>query len=147
MRERLAPPSGAEKILLVEDDRLVRNVAREIVSARGYEVLEAETQAEALAHCAANPDIALLLTDVVMPQVNGKELAGRLTALLPSMCVLFMSGYAERVVHDGVVEEGLNFIQKPFTPAALLWKLREVLDAPRAARSRAACEPVASGGD
>ncbi|MDQ3743901.1 MAG: PAS domain S-box protein [Acidobacteriota bacterium] len=147
VRERLAPPSGAEKILLVEDDRLVRNAAREIVSAQGYEVLEAETQAEALGHCAANPDIALLLTDVVMPQVNGKELAGRLTALLPSMCVLFMSGYAETVVHDGIVEEGLNFIQKPFTPAALLWKLREVLDAPPAARNRAACELVASGGD
>jgi PAS domain S-box-containing protein len=147
VRERLAPPSGAEKILLVEDDRLVRNVAREIVSAQGYEVLEAETQAEALGHCAANPDIALLLTDVVMPQVNGKELAGHLTALLPSMCVLFMSGYAETVVHDGVVEEGLNFIQKPFTPAALLWKLREVLDAPQAARNRAVGELVASGGD
>jgi two-component system, cell cycle sensor histidine kinase and response regulator CckA len=133
-RERLAPPPGAEKILLVEDDRLVRNVAREIVAAQGYEVLEAETQAEALGHCAANPDIALLLTDVVMPLVNGKELAGRLTALLPSMRVLFMSGYAATVVHDGEVEAGLNFIQKPFTPASLLWKLREVLDATPVAR-------------
>lgn len=108
-----------------------------VCAADGVEALEAARREP--------PD--LIVSDVVMPQVNGKELAGRLTALLPSMCVLFMSGYAETVVHDGVVEEGLNFIQKPFTPAALLWKLREVLDATRSARNRAACEPVASGGD
>jgi two-component system cell cycle sensor histidine kinase/response regulator CckA len=145
-RDSLALPAGEEKILLVEDDRLVRNVAREIITLQGYTVLEAATQAEALRHCAANPDIALLLTDVVMPQVNGKELAGRLTALLPAMHVLFMSGYSETVVHDGVLEEGLNFIQKPFTPAALLRKLREVLDSPPVARPSRAGLPSGDGG-
>jgi PAS domain S-box-containing protein len=121
-------PRGTEKILLVEDDALVRNVTREIISSQGYAVLEAATLAEALRHCAENSDIALLLSDVVMPQVNGKELSLRLTKLLPRMRVLFMSGYSETVVHDGVLDEGLNFIQKPFTPTALLRKLREVLD-------------------
>jgi PAS domain S-box-containing protein len=127
--EPLAMPAGTEKILLVEDDQMVRNVAREIIASQGYTVLEAATLDDALRHCAENTDIALLLTDVVMPQVNGKELAQRLTALLPEMAVLFMSGYSETVVHDGVLDEGVNFIQKPFTPTALLRKLREVLDA------------------
>ena len=107
---------------------MVRLVAREIISSGGYTVLEADCLSEALRHCAENADIALLLTDVVMPQVNGKELAERLTALLPEMRVLFMSGYTETVVHDGVLDRGLNFIQKPFTPYSLLRKLREVLD-------------------
>jgi PAS domain S-box-containing protein len=123
-----ALPVGTEKILLVEDDALVRNVVREIISMQGYAVLVAETMAEAVRHCAENPDIALLLSDVVMPQINGKELSQRLTKLLPGMLVLFMSGYSETVVHNGVLDEGVNFIQKPFTPNALLRKLREVLD-------------------
>ncbi|MBC7931565.1 MAG: PAS domain S-box protein [Rubrivivax sp.] len=121
-------PIGTEKILLVEDDALVRNVAREIISLQGYTVLEAATMAEAIRHCAENSDIALLLSDVVMPQINGKELSLRLTKLLPRMRVLFMSGYSETVVHNGVLDEGLNFIQKPFTPTSLVRKLREVLD-------------------
>ena len=126
--ETSALPAGAEKILLVEDDEMVRLVAREIISSGGYTVLEADGLSEALRHCAENADIALLLTDVVMPQLNGKELAERLSALLPGMRVLFMSGYTETVVHDGVLDRGLNFIQKPFTPYSLLRKLREVLD-------------------
>jgi two-component system cell cycle sensor histidine kinase/response regulator CckA len=123
-----ALPTGTTKILLVEDDEMVRLVAREIISSQGYSVLEAATKDDALRHCAENPDIALLLTDVVMPQVNGKELAEQLTGLLPRMRVLFMSGYTETVVHNGVLDEGLNFIQKPFTPYSLLRKIQEVLD-------------------
>ena len=126
--ETSALPAGAEKILLVEDDEMVRLVAREIISSGGYTVLEADRASDALRHCAENADIALLLTDVVMPQLNGKELAERLTTLLPGMRVLFMSGYTETVVHEGVLDRGLNFIQKPFTSYSLLRKLREVLD-------------------
>jgi CheY-like chemotaxis protein len=120
--------AGTEKILLVEDDDMVRLVAGEILSSSGYTVLEATRMSEAVRHCAENPDIALLLTDVVMPRINGKELAERLAKVLPRMRVLFMSGYTETVVHDGVLDQGLNFIQKPFTPTALLRKVREVLD-------------------
>jgi len=120
--------AGTEKILLVEDDDMVRLVAREIISSSGYKVLEATRMSDAVNHCAENPDIALLLTDVVMPRINGKDLSERLTKLLPRMRVLFMSGYTETVVHDGVLEQGLNFIQKPFTASALLGKIREVLD-------------------
>jgi signal transduction histidine kinase/ActR/RegA family two-component response regulator len=120
--------AGTEKILLVEDDDMVRLVAREIISSSGYTVLEATRMSEAVRHCAENSDIALLLTDVVMPRINGKELSERLTKMLPRMRVLFMSGYTETVVHDGVLEQGLNFIQKPFTPSSLLRKIREVLD-------------------
>jgi signal transduction histidine kinase/DNA-binding response OmpR family regulator len=120
--------AGTEKVLLVEDDDQVRLVAGEILSSSGYTVLEATRMSEAVRHCAENPDIALLLTDVVMPRINGKELAERLAKVLPRMRVLFMSGYTETVVHDGVLDQGLNFIQKPFTPTALLRKVREVLD-------------------
>ena len=126
--DSLSLPVGSEKILLVEDDALVRNVAREIIASQGYTVLEASNMADALRHCAENADIALLLSDVVMPKVNGKELSEKLTKLLPGMRVLFMSGYSETVIHNGVLDEGVNFIQKPFTPIALLRKLREVLD-------------------
>jgi signal transduction histidine kinase/DNA-binding response OmpR family regulator len=129
--------AGTEKILLVEDDDMVRLVAGEILSSSGYAVLEATRMSEAVRHCAQNPDIALLLTDVVMPRINGKELAERLTKVLPRMRVLFMSGYAETVVHDGVLDQGLNFIQKPFTPTALLRKVREVLDGGEASGRRA----------
>jgi PAS domain S-box-containing protein len=123
-----AQPAGMEKVLLVEDDEMVRCVAREIISAHGYTVLEARSMSEAVRHCAENSDIALLLTDVVMPKMNGQELAERLRQLLPRVRVLFMSGYTETVVHEGVLDRGLNFIQKPFTPTSLLRKIREVLD-------------------
>ncbi|HST53881.1 MAG TPA: response regulator [Pyrinomonadaceae bacterium] len=124
----LALHAGTEKILLVEDDDMVKLVAREIISSNGYTVLEAAKMSDAVRHCAENPDIALLLTDVVMPRMNGKELSERLTKILPRMQVLFMSGYTETVVHDGVLDQGLNFIQKPFTPSSLLRKIREVID-------------------
>jgi two-component system, cell cycle sensor histidine kinase and response regulator CckA len=145
-RSPAAPPSCGEKILLVEDDRLVRGVVREIIAEHGYEVLEAASLSEALNHCASNPDIALLLTDVVMPLVNGREVAGRVTALRPGVRVIFMSGYSEAVVRDGVLEEGVNFIQKPFTTEALLLKLREVLAAPPPARRPAAAPPAEDRG-
>jgi PAS domain S-box-containing protein len=121
---------GNETVLLVEDNAQVRHLALTILSRKGYSVLVAENGNEALAKL-ENHDgpVALLLTDVVMPGMNGKELFDRLSARYPDMRVLYMSGYTEDViVHRGVVDEGVNFIQKPFSVNALATKIREVLE-------------------
>jgi PAS domain S-box-containing protein len=121
---------GSEVILLVEDDDLVRNLTREILSACGYTVLAPENVkvARALGE-AQGAKIQLLLTDVIMPTMNGRELAQALLARHPGMKVLYMSGYAENaIVHHGVLDEGTYFLEKPFTPSALAAKVREVLD-------------------
>ena len=129
-------PGGSETILLVEDEDVVRGLARKILEHAGYHVLEASRGEEAvrLFHQQAQP-IDLLLTDVVMPETSGKEVADRLTELLPGLRVLFMSGYTdEAIVHHGVLDSNVEFIQKPFTPAALARKVREVLDSNGKAR-------------
>jgi CheY-like chemotaxis protein len=123
-------PSGSETILLVEDEDVVRGLARKILEHAGYCVLEASRGEEAVRLCLerAGP-IDLLLTDVVMPETSGKEVADRLTELFPGLRVLFMSGYTdEAIVHHGVLDSNVEFIQKPFTPIALARKVREVLD-------------------
>ncbi|HEY5074027.1 MAG TPA: PAS domain S-box protein, partial [Pyrinomonadaceae bacterium] len=123
-------PGGSETILLVEDEDVVRGLARKTLEHAGYHVLEASRSEEAvrLFHQQAQP-IDLLLTDVVMPETSGKEVADRLTELLPGLRVLFMSGYTdEAIVHHGVLDSDVEFIQKPFTPAALVRKVRAVLD-------------------
>jgi len=125
-----APSSrGNETILLVEDDATVRAVARAILSSRGYDVIAAVDAAEALAVCReAGQPIHLLLTDVVMPRMSGRELAGRIAEIRPAIKVLYMSGCTEdTVIHHGV-DEGIAFLQKPITPRALTQKVREVLD-------------------
>ena len=121
---------GQETILLVEDDDALRDLAQRILSARGYTVLAPEKPEDAEAVCRQHPGrIDLLLTDVVMPAISGREVARRVALQRPDIKVLYMSGYTTNaIVHHGVLDEGLAFLPKPFTPATLTSKVREVLD-------------------
>jgi DNA-binding NtrC family response regulator len=128
---------GTETILLVEDQEQVRFVANAILKRHGYRVLVASHAAEAirLRESHAGP-IQLLLTDVVMPQMSGVELAKRLALGNPGLKVLYMSGYTDgSVVRHGVLESEMAFLQKPFTPETLTRKVREVLNSSVAALS------------
>lgn len=126
----VSAPRGSEKILLVEDDDVVRGLARKVLEDFGYAVIEAGSGEEAFRLSQNHPGpIHLLLTDVVMPETSGKEIADRMALLRPSTRVLFMSGYTdEAIVHHGIVDADVEFIQKPFSPTALAKKVREVLD-------------------
>ena len=122
--------SGSETILLVEDQPQVRELAQMVLAGKGYTVVVAATPEEAERVCEL-PDrgIHLLLTDVIMPGVSGRELAKRLTARQPNMRVLYMSGYTFNVIaQGGMLEDGVAFLQKPFTPSTLAEKVREILD-------------------
>ncbi|MGH7520041.1 MAG: ATP-binding protein, partial [Gemmatimonadales bacterium] len=132
--ERAAPESlrGAETILLVEDEDPVRSVTRQLLERNGYTVLEAADGLEALALVGeenGSVQFDLLLTDVIMPGMSGRQLAEHLKSRRPSLLVLFMSGYTDdAVVRHGMLEPGLAYLEKPFRPPALLQKLRDVLD-------------------
>jgi signal transduction histidine kinase/DNA-binding response OmpR family regulator len=123
---------GSETILLVEDERTLRDLAREILLEHGYRVLEAQHGPEALGVAEQHKRrIDLLVTDVVMPHMSGRELAERLAETHPAMKVLYMSGYTDdAIVHHGVLRPGTAFVQKPFSPDGLTRKIRQVLDAP-----------------
>jgi len=127
---------GTETVLLVEDEEPVRSLVSMILSGKGYHVLAAQSWHEAEHFSVNHPgEIHLLLTDIIMPGLSGPDLARRVTARHPHTRVLFMSGYTDNVLgKGGVIEEGVAFLQKPFTPATLTQKVREVLDAPVAAR-------------
>ncbi len=128
-----ALPRGTETILLVEDDPSLREMAAALLQRLGYIVLAASNGIEALSLRDAHQPghIDLLFTDVVMPQMSGKELADRVHALSPRTLILFTSAYtANAIVHQGVLDQGVALLQKPFTPAALAQKLREVLEPP-----------------
>jgi CheY-like chemotaxis protein len=115
---------------MVEDEAAILRLGRAMLMGLGYTVLTAATPGEAirLAQTGATK-IDLLITDVVMPEMNGRELAERLAALKPGSKSLFMSGYtADVIAHRGILHEGVQFIQKPFTRLALAVKVREVLD-------------------
>jgi len=124
--------SGSETILIAEDEPGVRAAARTILKRLGYRVLDAENGDAALRVASKHPaPIDLLLTDVVMPGMNGRTLADQLSRLRPGLCVLYMSGYPNHaIVQQGVLEPGLAFVAKPFTPRALGEKVRETLDRP-----------------
>ena len=122
-------PRGTETILLVEDEPIVRDLSRRILTDCGYEVIEAENGLKALTICESGVHIDLLLTDVVMPKMGGRELAKILTKKCGDMKVLFTSGYTDHAVVDhGVIDANTNFIQKPFSPELLANKIRGILD-------------------
>jgi two-component system cell cycle sensor histidine kinase/response regulator CckA len=123
---------ASETLLLVEDEASVRELLRELLETAGYSVLEASRPAEALQIVQSRPQpIQLLITDVVMPEMTGPELARRLAEMRPGLRMLFLSGYTEGVVADkGLLGDGAHFLQKPFTGDALEAKVREVLDGP-----------------
>ena len=125
-----APTRGAETVLVVEDDEHVRLLARKVLEQAGYRVLVASGGPEALAAAESfEGPIDLVMTDVVMPEMSGRALTRRLTQRHPGLKVLYMSGYSdEDIAQHGVFEAGIPFIKKPFSPAVLTQKLREVLD-------------------
>ncbi|EKD39809.1 MAG: PAS/PAC sensor hybrid histidine kinase [uncultured bacterium] len=123
------PLGGGETVLVVEDETALLKMSKRMLEKLGYRVLAAATPGEAVELAANNADtIQLLITDVVMPGMNGRDLAERLQALYPNMKILFMSGYtADVIVHRGVLDEGVNFIQKPYSMEDMAVKVREVL--------------------
>jgi len=122
-------PRGTETILLVEDEDDVRQLLREVLDSFGYTVLEARNGLEALALADEHPGLDLLLTDVVMPLMSGRDLANRLVQRRGELKILYMSGYTDdTIIQHGVLEPGTAFLQKPFSPSILARKVREVLD-------------------
>jgi CheY-like chemotaxis protein len=134
------PKGGSEVVLLVEDDPAVRALAVEVLLRRGYTVLQARNGAEALQLSEGHPGpIHLLATDVIMPQMNGRQLAERLVASRPGLKVLFLSGHTEdTTLRAGVLDESIPFLQKPFAPEVFTARVRELLDgrAPQQRRGR-----------
>jgi len=124
-------PRGTETVLVVEDEEQVRELLQRILEANGYHVLAAAEGEEALTLARQHKrPIQMMVTDVVMPKMNGKKLATFMLKQRPEMKVLYMSGYTdEAIVHHGVLEPGTPFLEKPFTPETLSRKLREILDA------------------
>jgi CheY-like chemotaxis protein len=131
-KERPAAPllQGQETILLVEDDDAIMQITRLSLESIGYRVLTATAPEEAFASAKKHAgEIKLLITDVVMPNMSGRELAEKLVALYPGLVILFMSGYTSNVIaHHGVLDDGIHFIQKPFSIQALSAKVREALE-------------------
>ena len=138
---------GTETILLVEDEANLRYLARQYLEKQGYKVIEAADGAVAMQIAVAHEAmIHLLLTDVIMPGMNGRELAQRISEIRPNVKILYMSGYTENVIgHNGTLDAGVRLLQKPFNLRDLKSKVREVLDAaptpPEVTMSTQSAEP------
>jgi len=134
-RDPAASPRGTETILLVEDDPGVRNVVRDSLRIYGYTVLESGDPEEGIGICERHEGtIHLLMTDVILPKMSGRALATRLSAVRPDMKILFMSGYTDDAIgQHGVLDRGVDFLQKPFHVIVMVRKIREVLDKQRPA--------------
>jgi CheY-like chemotaxis protein len=128
------PSSRGETILLVEDDGSILELSRRILVSPGYTLLSATTPGEAMALAKGHSGrIHLLITDVVMPEMNGRELSKQLQVLYPDLKILFISGYTANVIaHRGVLEKGVYFLPKPFSKKDLAVKVRQVLDTAKA---------------
>jgi len=123
---------GSETLLIVEDDPSLRHLAQGVLSAQGYEVLTAPNGQDALRVAREQRDqpISLVITDVIMPRMGGKVMAEWLKISFPELKVLFTSGYTEDAIADeGVLDKDIEFLPKPYTPASLARKVRELLDA------------------
>ena len=126
-------PRGTETLLVVEDEPAVRHLARDVLEAQGYEVLRAANGQHALlvAREHKGSPIRLVITDVIMPRMGGKVMAEWLKATYPNLKILFTSGYMDdAIAHHGVLEPGVEFLPKPYTPTTLVRKVREMLDTP-----------------
>lgn len=122
-------PTGTESILVVEDDPAVRRLAVVILGNCGYKIQESNNAFEALAVFRRNPNFDLIITDIIMPQMSGKELSDKIKMQRPHAKILLMSGYTDdALAHHGVLDDGLLFLEKPFSPTKLARKVREVLD-------------------
>ena len=128
-----AAPRAEGTVLLVEDEAALRSMIQEILEEAGYTVLSSASPEEALAAARSHPGpVHLLLSDVVMPRMGGRDLAAQVSALRPGLRVLYMSGYTdEAIVHHGMLDSGTHFLQKPFTSDALLGRVRDLLGADR----------------
>jgi len=129
---RVAGPArgGSERILVVEDEREVQKVVSEVLKSWGYDVMTACDGQEALVLIKENPDIQMVLSDVVMPRMGGRELMEATRALRPDLRFLLTSGYSENAVHHGfILDPAINFLSKPYGMDTLARKVRETLDA------------------
>jgi len=128
-------PRGNESVLVVEDEVMLRKIVRTVLLSQGYRVLDAAGGREALALLVASGPIELLVTDVVLPGMSGREVADAVRKLQPDAAVLFISGYADdALIREGVLKAEVGFLQKPFSPTVLATKVREMLDARKAPR-------------
>ena len=129
-RKAKTPLRGNETVVVVEDERSILTLVKKVLTGYGYNIIACNTTAEAIVQAETyDGDIHLLLADVVMPEMNGRELHRKIKTLKPGFKTIFMSGYPANVISNrGIIEQGVNFIQKPFTMKALAEKVREVLD-------------------